>query len=254
VLTQWFKKQRPIDVRDAAEATESEEALRQIYLQLFELQRTHVLIDVSVEGTDARYQSIILAVNPDSREVTIDDLFPLGFFGLKGQPLKITIRQNAGRRLTFETTIKARGLDGEVPYYTLTMPATLDGDQRRAAYRLAVANSHIVDTIFFTPDRSEHLARLMDVSSEGARLEISGVDLEEFQPGHELADLRFDFDGILVDCGLQVCSVQPAPEGRRRMLVGGRFIDLSKDTQRLLDRSIMQIQRGRARVTGYVAA
>jgi c-di-GMP-binding flagellar brake protein YcgR len=251
VLAQWFRKQKQSDV---SETSESEDALRQVYLQLFELQRTHTLIDVGVQGTEARYQSIILGVNPERREVVIDDLFPLGFYGLKGQPLKITIRQNAGRRLTFDTTIMARGQDGEVPYYTLAMPEALDGDQRRAAYRLAVGNSHVIDTLFIGPDRAERLARLMDVSADGARIEITGIDSEEFQPGNHLSDMRFDFEGVLVDCGLELCNVQPAPESRNRLLLGGKFVDISRDTQRMLERSIMQIQRDRARVVGFVDA
>ena len=251
MLAQWFKKQRQSDSTDISE---SEDALRQVYMQLFELQRSHSLIDVGVQGTEARYQSIILGVNPERREVVIDDLFPLGFFGLKGQPLKITIRQNAGRRLTFDTTITARSQDGNTPYYTLAMPETLDGDQRRAAYRLAVGNSHVIDTLFVAPDRSERLARLMDVSAEGARIEITQAEGEEFQPGSHLADFRFDFEGVLVDCGLELCNVQPATDGRRRLLLGGRFIDIPRDTQRLLERSIMQVQRGRARISGFAEA
>lgn len=250
MLAQWFRKSQRFS---SADASESDDALRQVYLQLFELQRTHTLIDVSVEGTGARYQSIILGVNPERRELVIDDLFPQGFYGLKGQPLKITIRQNAGRRLTFETTIMARGQDGDAPYYTLAMPEALDGDQRRATYRLNVGNTHVIDTLFIGPDRAERLARLMDVSADGARIEITGSDAEEFQPGSQLSDLRFDFEGVLVDCALELCSVQPAPQGRR-LVLGGRFVDIPKDTQRLLERSIMQIQRGRARISGYVEA
>jgi c-di-GMP-binding flagellar brake protein YcgR len=251
VLAHWLKKKRQPQAQPL-QTTEAEDALRQVYLQLFELQRNHVLIDVHVAGIEARYQSIILGVNPEQREIIIDDLFPQGFYGLKGQPLKITIRQNAGRRLAFETLIISRGQDGEVPFYTLAMPEALNGDQRRAAYRLNVGNSHVIDTLFVGPDQAERLGRLMDVSADGIRIELAGSDAEEFEVGHQLSDLRFDFEGVIVDCGLELFNVLPAPEGRRRVQLGGRFVDISRDTQRMLERSIMQIQRGRARVTGHI--
>jgi len=113
MLRRWWKRPptftaTPTSPVAVAPAAPDLQALRDVYLNLFDVQRSHALIDVAINGTDAHYQSIILDVDPLRGSVAIDELFPAGFVGLPGQPVTVTVRLDGARKLTFNTHILVR--------------------------------------------------------------------------------------------------------------------------------------------------
>jgi hypothetical protein len=111
MLRRWLKRAGSADIAvnaNPAAPTDDLRALREVYLNLFDVQRSHALIDVAIDGVDAHYQSIILGVDPERGTISIDELFPAGFVGLPGQPVTVTVRLDGSRRLTFNTHIVAR--------------------------------------------------------------------------------------------------------------------------------------------------
>ncbi|MDB6061286.1 MAG: hypothetical protein JWM78_1389 [Verrucomicrobiaceae bacterium] len=245
MLRRWFKRSSSITSAlpetEAAAPTDDMRAVREIYLNLFDVQRSHALIDVAIDGVDAHYQSIILDVDPQRGAITIDELFPAGFVGIPGQPVTVTVRLDGARRLTFNTHITARrDDDNSIDSYALALPATLDYNQRRGAFRLQLGQSWAVVSEFRAPDQQQCSARVRDLSSTGIRLELQKpLPLNE---GDVLEDLQFEFAGRNYRCIADVRSVMNHDRGDR-FVIGAAFRDLPKQEQRSLERMIMQMQR-----------
>lgn len=255
MLRRWLKRQRTVPPQQAAAASPAKatqpkaaasradgdlSSLREVYLNLFDVQRSHALIDVAIDGVDARYQSIILNVDPLRGTIVIDELFPGGFVGLPGQPVTVTVRLDGSRRLTFNTHIIARRDDDGLDSYSLALPESLDYNQRRGAFRLQLGQGWGIVTEFIAPDHQRCAARVRDLSSTGIRLEMQGGDLAT---GDVLEDLHFEFAGRNFRCQADVRNVSGGSENGERVLVGAAFRDLPKLEQRSLERMIMQLQR-----------
>ena len=224
--------------------------LNQTYLQLYRAQRAHHFLEVRVDGDDAIYQSMVLAVDPEEKTLLIDELFPTGFVGLPGQRVHVAIRQPEGRKIKFGSTILAQHEYEEAPVYVLAMPEAMDSDQRRNAYRLPIAGGYTIRPQFVGPDKQEYPARLCNVSTSGLALEVELDDPENFHRNKQLSHIAFDFAGINVDCDIAVRNVVVADEARHKVLVGAEFVDLPPLEQRVLEKSIMRIQRDRIRLGG----
>ncbi len=214
-------------------------AVRQVYLNLFDVQRSHALIEVGVDGTDAHYQSIILALDPEAGTLTIDELFPAGFVGLPGQPLTVTVRLDGKRRLTFNTHILARQNDQGLESYRLTLPEFVDYNQRRGAFRIQFRNGWGVASQFVAPDQHRCSATVRNLSSTGIRLELQ--DSAPVVAGDVLTDLQFEFVGRNFQCQADVRNVTNGDDDS--IILGAAFRDLSRVEQRSLERMIMQMQR-----------
>lgn len=217
-------------------------ATRQVYLNLFDVQRSHALIEVAVDGTDAHYQSIILALDPEAGTMTIDELFPNGFVGLPGQPLTITVRLDGKRRLSFSTSILARESEEGIESYRLALPEFVDYNQRRGAYRLQLRGGWGTVSQFRASGQNRCSATVRDLSSTGIRLELQ--DPVPVAEGDVLTDLQFQFAGRSFQCQADVRNV--AQNDGDNIVVGAAFRDMSRVEQRSLERMIMQMQRQQA--------
>lgn len=226
--------------------------LNHIYLQLHQAQRSRSFVEVQVEDDDVIYQSIILSVDPEERTLLIDELFPNDFVGLAGQRVRISIRQNNGRKLKFNSVIREQYLDDGTPLYVLTMPEDLQTDQRRSSYRLPIGNNTLIESQFTGPDQQSYPAKLRNLSSSGISMEVAVNNIEDFDLHYndKLSHLQFDFAGINVDCGLAVRNVEPLDEAHQSVLIGAEFVDIGPLEQRGLEKSIMRIQRDRIRYAG----
>lgn len=217
-------------------------AARQVYLNLFDVQRSHSLIEVAVDGSDAHYQSIILALDPEAGTMTIDELFPNGFVGLAGQPLTITVRLDGKRRLSFTSQILARESEEGLESYRLTLPEFVDYNQRRGAFRLQLRGGWDTVSQFRAPNQHRCSATVRNLSSTGIRLELQ--EPAAVVEGDVLTDLEFQFAGRNFQCQADVRNV--ALKDGDNLVVGAAFRDMSKVEQRSLERMIMQMQRQQA--------
>lgn len=220
-------------------------ALRQVYLSLFDVQRAHALIDIAVTGVDARYQSIILGVDPEAGTVTVDEFFPRGFIGLPGQSLTVNARLDGSRRLSFVTHIIGRGRgDDGVEFYELMLPQTLDYNQRRGAYRLQLGHGGALTSEFRAANELRCVATVQDLSSTGIRLALPANEALDINEGDVLNRLQFEFAGRSFQCRADVRNVRSEADGDT--VIGAAFRDLPMRERRSLERMIMQVQRQQA--------
>jgi hypothetical protein len=75
------------------------------YLSLYQVQRDHRFLEVTIDGDDVVYQSIILELEPEERTILIDEFFPNDFVGLPGQRVSVAVRLDGGKKMQFKTDI-----------------------------------------------------------------------------------------------------------------------------------------------------
>lgn len=233
----------------------SSKALNRVYLLLHQMQRRRSFLEITIEGDQWVYQSMILSLDPEERTILIDELFPEGFIGLVGQQVLVSIRHEAGRRIQFKSVILERHSQNETPLYVLKMPMHIDFDQRRSAYRLALNSKVATQSTVIANDDRAYTGYLRDVSVDGLCMEIEADDEQPFSCDDCLQQVAFDFAGQSIDCELTVRNVvaiehsdSDVPQHRWR--IGAQFVDLPPVEQRLLEKSIMRIQRDRIKYTG----
>ena len=185
-------------------------ALNKTYLQLHQAQRSKSFVEVTVDGDDVIYQSMILELDPDERTILIDELFPTGFLGLPGQTVSLTIRQQGGRKFKLHSVIMQQHQFNGSPLYVLAMPADSQTDQRRNSFRLPLGKASI-DSKFRGPDRQFYHGRLCNVSSTGIAIEVSAANANSFHYNDQLEHVTFDFAGVDIDCRMAIRNVVPDP-------------------------------------------
>lgn len=229
-------------------SSKPDKTLNEIYLKLYQSMREHHFVDVRIDGDDAVYQSMILEIDPLEKTILIDELFPRGFVGLPGQRVEVTVRQSQAQKVKFATTILEQHDFDETPLYVLTMPDALDSDQRRNAYRLPIGRNLAICPRFVGPDNQRYLARLCNLSTRGVALEVEVDDPEQFHDDDELQHVAFDFAGMSFDCDMTVRNVMVRDSDQNTVLIGAEFHDLPALEERVLEKSIMRIQRDRIRM------
>lgn len=251
MISNLFERYKTLLGRQKAERPEGDSALNRIYVQLYQAQREHYFIDVQVDGDDVTYQSMILSLDPEEKTVLIDELFPTGFEGLPGQRVEICIRQPKGRKVRFTTDIIEQHIHDEAPVFVLAMPEEgLYADQRRKAYRLAVGGGIQIKPQFVGPDQQNYFAKLCNLSSTGLGLEVEVEDPRQFNFNDRLKHVAFDFAGVTIDCDMTVRNVLAPEEEQNKIMIGAEFVDLPALERRVLEKSIMRIQRDRIRLAG----
>lgn len=237
-------------------SSKADSALNYTYLHLYQAQRNHDLVEIMVEGGEVAYQSMILASDPDERTILMDELFPGGFVGLPGQKVHLTVRQKSGRNIKFETTILQQHSHDDAPIVVLAMPQDIETGQRRNAYRLPMTDAMTIGSRFIAPGGHIYQGRLRNLSSSGMAVDILLDDdaRANFQYSDRLDELVFDFAGAHINCDAAVRNVNVDRAAKNHWLIGAEFIDLPLVQQRLLERSIMRIQRDRIKLSGAFEA
>ena len=241
-----------IDRLRGKSSTKADNALNYTYLHLYQAQRNHDFVEIMIEGDEVAYQSMILASDPAERTILMDELFPTGFEGLSGQKVHLAIRQKGGRNIKFETIILQQHSYDDVPIVVLAMPQDIETGQRRNAYRLPINDAMTIGSRFVAPGGHIYHGSLRNVSSTGIAVDILLDDDvgANFQYSDILDELVFDFAGTHINCEATVRNINVGGADKNHLLIGAEFVDLPLIQQRLLERSIMRIQRDRIKLSG----
>lgn len=226
--------------------------LNHVYLALNRAYKERDFLEVKVPGDATIYQSILLEIDPEEKTVLIDEFFPNTFVGLPGQKMHFSLRQAGGRSIMFQASIQERHEFDGSPVYVIAMPESLEENQRRLAFRMAVPSETNTESTFVAPDRQAYSAVVKDVSSDGVCIETSGGMTQALRAGDSLKNTRFEFAGIDIVCDLTVKNLvdkkeldESAPEEHQR--IGAEFHNLPMTTRRQIQQSIMQLQREQLR-------
>ncbi|NIB39876.1 hypothetical protein HBA55_09785 [Pseudomaricurvus alkylphenolicus] len=231
-VEQWLKKIRPKGGRD-----EPNQGLQGIYRILERYRKNHTLIYVSIpEDEEEVHQSIILNVDPFSRCIDIDELFPGNITLFSGQRLNITLKEEGHRTLAFETQMITTEQENNYTSYTLALPEFVQHEQRRAAFRLPVRGNA-------TWGEKDQRGRILDLSVTGVQIRLNKN--VKVQPGDRISDCRMEMPRLKLDCDISVARIIEDEEQKNGPLIGAQLTSLQPSQQRHLERYLMTEQRRR---------
>ena len=222
-------------------------ARRHVFLTLQQAMMARALVEVSLFGDDTTYQSLILELDSDEQTILIDELFPSTYAAIPGQHLSLNIRQKGGRSITFDAMILQRHNLDDAPIYVITMPDNLDLDQRRAAFRLPIDTTIVIESHFVGPDRCQHSARLHNISANGLCLEADYEDGFQLSSGDMLNDVAFDFGGVHIECDAAVRNIVADDDSLDPYRFGVEFVHMPVNEHRQLEQAILHMQREQLR-------
>ncbi|MBB5015326.1 flagellar brake protein [Rehaibacterium terrae] len=148
-----------------------------------------------------------------------------------------------------------------LPAFRVPAPTSMRYLQRREYYRLLVPVTHTLECVIrFPADEHRHArtvqTRVIDISLGGVALLLPPEAKDEFEPGAMLPDCQLTLpDTGRIEATLRVCHVFETNDGRGlpRTQAGCEFVALATQSQSLVQRYILRVERKRiARERGLI--
>lgn len=221
-------------------------AAQNAYLSLYQAQQQHSYIEITLDGSEQVFRSMMLSLDQLESTLLIDELVPETKLS-EGQCVMVTVCQPGIRRLKFSSVVvDSHGNNGR-QLCVLALPQSVEEEQRRSSYRLPLGGEALSSS-FVGPDQASYRARLRNLSMSGACLELEGAAVTDWQQGSTLQHIVFEFEGKEYESNLTLCNLRNDQAAHDRQLLGGKFVDMPLNAQRELEKTIMRIQRSRVRV------
>lgn len=216
---------------------------------LSRLQSERTLVSVQIGKNRTCYNSMVLGVDPQQADFTLDELNPRkGHSKLrKGHHVHIDARLR-GVRVMFSSEI-AQIDPGDIALYHLPFPDRMIYRQRRRHHRARLDSEQPMPISFPLPLRNRVHGELIDISASGicSRIRYSdSTDLEEKQSIH---DVTINLPGRNhITCDLAVRSIRRYPD-QGYSLVGSEFVGIPPATRSHVARLVAMLDRHQRRAT-----
>jgi len=216
-----------------------------IHNVLGRLAEARALVEVHPEGSPQRFQSALLALRHDPRELWLDELIPRDPARSIRPGSRWWVRgRHAGVPFSFAATLLGVELEDAIPLYRLTVPERMRYAQRRAAFRAPVPTPLSLAARLVAVNDGHRLRGLLrDLSAGGCGLRVEAARLDprlgETRCSLELPDenrVRFVLEPRHVEL------VRPG-----EWLIGGRYVDLGRRERRVIERLVARLERDLAR-------
>lgn len=225
------------------------------YERLDYLRRYHEWIDVSPTQTGTRYQSLILAIDIDSKELIIDELYPPEQLDRiqPGDTLEVHGRSKRVA-VSFYSRLLAKELRNGEPVYRLELPEDVGINQSRGAYRVYVENEVGLDIELYAiqADKSEEAisaVRIVNLSADGIKLsfpqDMSTVLGQQRIFNHCLIRLPTGFD---IDCDIELRNLYAINIPHPHSLGGGKLTIAQPQQRTKLQQYLASVQRRQRRM------
>lgn len=210
------------------------------------LQHARTPLEVRFEGRTQVFQSFLVAVDPETGTLCMDELVPPVGEKLitQGEAFRIDCWQDGVHmRWSCSGGTRVEFADG-APAFAVPLPARLTYHQRRGAFRAPVHRS--IETRLELKQAGEarsHVGELIDISATGCKVRMAGNLVDALQPGK-----RYEQSELQLDAG-QRFAVSAEIRHRRYLEerdethVGVHFHQPGTPAQRQIDRFVTHLQR-----------
>lgn len=201
--------------------------------------RRYELVSVMLPGSEARFTSTVLSVDPQSNTLLLDAIFPqIGHEQLLQAGEVQLFAHMGGGAMEFSARLAGVEEADSLIYYRLHLPETLNYMQRREGHRIVVAKLEIPAEVYDLRGAS-HPARVYDISSSGISFFVSkSNDL----PSKEVFQCVLHFPGeSSLSCKVEFCDRRSA--GSNIDIVGGSFVGLDAQKEHILQRCTADLER-----------
>ncbi len=204
------------------------------------------LVNVRLAGSERYFNSVLLNVDHERGYLYLDELFPAEGHKRVVPGIKAHIYTQKDKvGVHFLTVIEAIQTHEKTAVYVLPFPEAIDYQQKRSHYRVYIGLGQHFGVKLKNAEEEEFEGRLVDLSLGGL-----GVSLPRDTPikqgeALELVELYLpDEDNLNVK--VEVRRVQD-DSNRRQLSVGLMFLKLSAQADRILQRSMIVLEREQIR-------
>ncbi len=217
-----------------------------IYILLQRLVDKRALLTIKLKDKNQAYTSAILEVNRDDNFIILDELKPEeGDRLLRKDPALHIDSYLDGVNLRFNAKVSDFGIDNNIPFYKLSIPAALDYHQRRQAVRIRLSAANPIPITFTTDEGKSFNGEIEDISIGGLRARFRQNLAHTLEAG---AKIKCTFllppdKREKLNCEFIIRVIKHDKNKIRPAFLGGQFVDLEKSIERDLQRMIMSLQR-----------
>lgn len=209
------------------------------------IQQRHDQLTVTFTDRLQKFQSFIVRINADSRQLWFDEMIPRegDRYAAAGEAFRVETWVD-GVHIRWQCPGSQQVMLDDAPAYCAPVPNEMIYHQRRGAFRASVRRSLDVGIGIAHAQRAVSLVgNLIDVSATGCKARIAGNCSHQLPPGEEFEHSYLD----LPDSGRSTVTLEVRraeyDEVSGDTHVGLRFKQTTPVTQRQIDRFVNFLQR-----------
>lgn len=202
--------------------------------------RRRLLVSISLPGSDLRYTSTVLNIDPSDNSLLLDELFPLDGHKVLEKVRQLRLFAHlGGAALGFTTRLLSVEQEDGLYYYRLQLPEAVNYLQRRDDHRVVVFPLAIHAELYDHHGKAQK-AILHDISTGGISLHLAEAGAFHRNDIFRCT-LQPPGEAPLV-CDIDIGSKRPAGEGGGE-IVGGSIVGLDKRAEHTLRRLVAELER-----------
>ncbi|MFM8454199.1 MAG: flagellar brake protein [Gammaproteobacteria bacterium] len=213
------------------------------------LQDQHASLVIHFPQHSEQYVSMILEINPEKNRIMLDEFVPREGHekAISGEVFRVSTSHH-GVAIIFRTKVIEHGFHDSIPYYIAEIPEEIEYRQCRDSFRLLLpSSSHFIAKLSRENLKLEGLIQDLSFSGMGLVLKnklpadsnLQRLDVFEecviYDAHHKPIILKFEIRRIIID------------EQNNKTILGGKFVQIDKPTQKLINNMVATLQREQRR-------
>jgi len=203
-----------------------------------------------VKAEDCRqiFQSMVLSIDEINKTILVDELFPQPEIKLLADKALYFESHENGSTTSFSSTMITTTRSNGLPALLLSLPETVDLEQRRNNFRLQLKNNQPVSAKLFQNHYDALSGMVKDISNHGLRINLTGDQTNELQHGDILQHCEINLDEMnQIKCQLTVRSKRYFRHPYRHTQIGTEITDIQLKHRDLLTHYVTRQQRMQCR-------
>jgi c-di-GMP-binding flagellar brake protein YcgR len=211
--------------------------------QLLEgIEESSPLCTISVEGVEEEFNSSILDIQLQNKQIILDELIPKhGNELLSNNKLKLSTTYK-GIRLAFKLDNIKSGSSQGIAYYKASIPNRIYYPQRRQSPRIQLNSLNISFSGISSRTKTSVGGTIFDLSRTGIGILIPN-NRARFQRGDLITDCRINLDDGHLNFELAVRFVKTPHSEFGKTQLGGHFENISTKHRHQLEHFVASIER-----------
>jgi len=208
------------------------------------LQREHLLVSISVGGTNNSYNSMLVEVNADKQTMLLDILHPelahQQLIKSKHFTFNVTCE---GVKISFKGVVKALVEDDGKPAYLIDFPESLIYQQRRQHFRAPICkDTQLLISLTNTEDDTSCEGVINNVSRGGLAIQFEHTVKFKFEKFKLLSAHFHTSENVEINCDIEIRNIMTDPV-HRHTTIGVQFMNLTKLQKKHIQHFALNMER-----------
>ena len=219
------------------------------YQRLEMLRDQHQTINLRVVHSNNNYQTLVLRIDLDNKELVIDNLFPpLSQEILNTGDTVELISQAPDCLLNLYTRVICHEQEGKESYYRLELPMDMGKNHNRKSYRVYVDGERNLSINLGIDEKELNNVRINNLAVDGIKLYFVNNIQDKLSIGRFFDQTVITLpDGYNIDCQLQIRNRYLFRATRPHSIAGGTLLISNAQQQKKLELYLASVQRKQRR-------